>query len=132
MVFEVDVFEVFVVFFVFSIFERPEMQKSEPRAQGLGNRGGDHRPATARSQSAPRFTLGNTPLGYERNAHFCDSLAPVHVFCDVRETGPAGRGVGGKVNLPPPQTGSKHYDQGSTDFEVILGSFWGHFGIMLG
>ena len=49
----------------------------------------------------PQSDPWGDPSGYERNAHFCDSLAPVHVFCDVRETGPAGRGVGGKVNLPP-------------------------------
>ena len=49
-------------------------------------------------------------------------------FCDVRETGPAGRGVGGKVNLPP----SKQVLNTPTKGRRILGSLWDYFGITLG
>ena len=39
--------------------------------------------------------------------------------------GPAEEGVGG--GKPPPKAGSNYSDRGSTDFGIILLSFWNHF-----
>ena len=97
--------------------------KSEPRAQGLGNRGGDHRPAAKSSKVIPNRSQtnpqGDTPPSRAKRSllRFARACACFLRCPRNRSSRKGGRGEG----KPSPLLlrGSKHFDQGSTDFQRI-------------